>query len=47
MTQGIAARDPVAFTVAPTLLFVTAAVACAVPAIRAASTDPAATLRGD
>jgi ABC-type lipoprotein release transport system permease subunit len=47
MTQGIAARDPVAFTVAPTLLFATAAVACAVPAIRAASTDPAATLRGD
>jgi predicted permease len=43
----VAPWDPVAFTVAPTLLFATAAVACAVPAIRAASTDPAATLRGD
>jgi putative ABC transport system permease protein len=38
--------DPVAFTVAPAILVVASLGACLGPALRAASTDPATTLRG-
>jgi len=43
---GITPLDTVAFTVAPVILVAAALTACLGPALRAASTDPAATLRG-
>jgi ABC-type antimicrobial peptide transport system permease subunit len=43
---GITPLDPIAFTVAPVILVVTSLGACFGPAWRAASTDPATTLRG-
>jgi putative ABC transport system permease protein len=42
---GIEPLDPVSFTVAPVVLLLVAGVACLVPAMRAASTDPAEALR--
>ena len=42
---GIAPLDGVAFTVAPAILVAASLGACLGPALRAASTDPAATLR--
>jgi putative ABC transport system permease protein len=43
---GVTPLDPIAFTVAPAILVVTSLGACFGPAWRAASTDPATTLRG-
>src|SRR5206468_12087330 len=43
---GVTPLDAVAFTVAPAVLVVACLVACLGPALRAASTDPAVTLRG-
>ena len=43
---GVTPLDAVAFTVAPAVLVVAAFGACLGPALRAASTDPATTLRG-
>jgi len=43
---GVTPFDGVAFTIAPMLLVVTSLAACLAPAWRAASTDPALTLRG-
>jgi putative ABC transport system permease protein len=43
---GITPLDSVAFTMAPLILAVTSLAACLGPAWRAASTDPASTLRG-
>jgi ABC-type antimicrobial peptide transport system permease subunit len=43
---GITPLDTVAFTAAPAILLAAALIACLGPALRAASTDPAATLRG-
>ena len=43
---GVAPLDRVAFTVAPVLLVLVSLAACLGPALRAASTDPATTLRG-
>jgi putative ABC transport system permease protein len=42
---GIAPIDPMSFALAPAALFVVALLACAVPARRAAATDPAIALR--
>jgi predicted permease len=44
---GITPTDTASFALAPAVLIVTAAVACLLPALRAASTDPVATLRGE
>jgi len=44
---GLTPLDPVAFMVAPAMLVLVAIAACLVPALRAASVDPATTLRGD
>jgi putative ABC transport system permease protein len=43
---GVTPLDTVAFTAAPAILLAAALIACLGPALRAASTDPAATLRG-
>jgi predicted permease len=43
---GVSATDTVAFTAAPVILLAASALACFGPAWRAASTDPASTLRG-
>jgi putative ABC transport system permease protein len=43
---GVAPLDRVAFTVAPVVLVLVSLAACLGPALRAASTDPATTLRG-
>ena len=43
---GVTPTDTVAFTLAPVVLVVTSLAACFGPAWRAASTDPATTLRG-
>ena len=43
---GVTPLDPVAFTAAPGVLIVASFGACLGPALRAASTDPATTLRG-
>ena len=43
---GVTPLDAVAFTVAPAILVVASLGACLGPALRAASTDPATTLRG-
>jgi ABC-type antimicrobial peptide transport system permease subunit len=43
----VAATDPVALAVAVAIMLAVAALACAVPARRAARTDPAAALRGE
>ena len=43
---GVTPLDGVAFTVAPAILVVASLAACLGPALRAASTDPAMTLRG-
>src|SRR4029079_730417 len=43
---GVSPTDAVAFTVAPVILLATSVLACFGPAWRAASTDPASTLRG-
>ena len=42
---GVTPLDPVTFVVAPAVLVVTATVACAAPAMRAARVDPAIALR--
>jgi ABC-type lipoprotein release transport system permease subunit len=42
---GVAPLDPVSFAVAPVTLIAVAIVSAALPALRAASTDPAAALR--
>jgi putative ABC transport system permease protein len=42
---GIEPLDAISFTVAPMILFAVATIACLVPALRAASTDPAEALR--
>jgi predicted permease len=44
---GIAPVDPIAYAVAPLVLLPIAAVACLLPARRAAAAEPAAVLRGD
>jgi predicted permease len=44
---GIAPFDPVTFAVAPFMLLAVAALACYLPAMRAARIDPAVTLRND
>ena len=43
---GVTPLDAVAFAVAPAVLVVASLGACLGPALRAASTDPAVTLRG-
>jgi ABC-type antimicrobial peptide transport system permease subunit len=43
---GVTPLDAVAFTLAPVVLVVASFGACLGPALRAASTDPATTLRG-
>jgi putative ABC transport system permease protein len=45
MLFGIEPLDPVSFVAAPVILFVVAAIACLVPARRAASVDPMVALR--
>jgi putative ABC transport system permease protein len=42
---GVTPTDAVAFTLAPVILIATSVMACLGPALRAASTDPATTLR--
>jgi putative ABC transport system permease protein len=42
---GVTPLDPIAFTIAPAILAAAAVAACLGPALRAASTDPATTLR--
>ena len=44
---GVTPLDAAAFTVGPSLLFAVSVVACVLPAVRAASTDPAVALRDD
>jgi len=44
---GVAPLDTLSFAAAPIVLLVVAAVACVLPASRAASTDPAQALRSD
>jgi putative ABC transport system permease protein len=44
---GVPPRDPVTFTFVTVVLAVTAAIACAVPAFRAARVDPAVTFRSE
>ena len=44
---GVGASDPLAYTTAGTLLFVVAAMACAVPAFRAMRLQPAMVLRNE
>lgn len=46
MLFGVTPLDAAAFTAAPAVLVVASLVACIGPALRAASTDPATTLRG-
>ena len=47
MWYGVGVMDPVAFGVVATLLLMSAALACLLPARRAASVDPMAALRQD
>jgi ABC-type antimicrobial peptide transport system permease subunit len=42
---GVSPVDPAAFTLGPALVLAVAVAACLVPALRAASTDPATALR--
>jgi len=42
---GVTPLDPVSFVSGPIVLIPVALVACAIPALRAASTDPAEALR--
>jgi hypothetical protein len=42
---GVTPLDPVAFALAPAILLIAALAACLGPALRAAATDPAMTLR--
>jgi putative ABC transport system permease protein len=44
---GIQPLDPASFALMPFVLLIVAAAACAVPARRAAATDPATTLRSE
>jgi predicted permease len=44
---GVMPTDGASFTFAPAVLIVTAALACLIPALRAGSTDPVATLRAE
>ena len=46
MLFGVTPLDAAAFTAAPAVLVVASLGACLGPALRAASTDPATTLRG-
>ena len=45
LIYGVGALDPLTFTAVPALLCAVALVACVIPARRAASVDPIATLR--
>ena len=45
LIYGVGALDPLTFTAVPALLCVVALIACVLPARRAASLDPIATLR--
>ena len=47
MLYGIQPLDPVTLGLAPVVLLAAAALACWVPAIRAASADPTVTLRSE
>jgi putative ABC transport system permease protein len=47
LLYGVSAMDPAAFAVAGVAAIVTAVLACVVPAMRAASVDPAAALRAE
>jgi putative ABC transport system permease protein len=47
LLYGVTAHDPLAFAGNAALLFVVAALACAMPAWRASRVDPMTTLRAD
>jgi putative ABC transport system permease protein len=47
LLYGVGAIDPLTFVGAPALLAATATIACWIPALRAARTDPLASLRSE
>jgi ABC-type lipoprotein release transport system permease subunit len=47
LMYGVTPTDPATFTVVVALLALTAAVACVIPARRAATVDPVVTLRAE